>query len=209
MTLYSFFNGEYFYSFNTLSFQEKLSYLTIILNEALINTPISPHLKLLWELRSETCFNAQDIYLQDPKGICFLMCCSKEYIPFENSWPAQKWIPFRSHCLLLALPISTCMLAQQGSPLLRHCPAFCLAARSYLFHSHQPAARKEHNWRALAPQCACKAACSPVRSLPSAVTQWKAAPPSCTQWSDGAVASCQLLQPWLCLAKGAVGQFRL
>lgn len=121
MTLYSFFNGEYFYSFNTLSFQEKLSYLTIIFNEALINTPISPHLKLHWELRLETCFNGQDTYLQDPKGICFLTRCSKEYIPFENSRPSQKWISFRGRSFLLALPISTCMLTQQGSPLLSTC----------------------------------------------------------------------------------------
>ena len=91
----------------------------------------------------------------------------------------------------------------------RYCPAFCLAPQGYLSHSRQPAACSEHNWRALALQCASKAACSPVRPLPSAVTQWKAAPPSCIQWSDGAVASCQPIQPSLRLAKGAVGQFTL
>lgn len=60
MTLYSFFNGEYFYSSNTLSFQENYHTWLQVLNGALINTLISPKLKLLWEMRSETWFNTGD-----------------------------------------------------------------------------------------------------------------------------------------------------
>lgn len=165
MTLYSFLNGEYFYSSNTLSFQENYHTWLQVLNEALINTLVSPHLKLLWELRSETWWNVQDTSLGDPKGICFLPRFSTGDIPFENPRPIQKWTPFRS----------SRWVGTNGW----HLKAGTARHPSSPQVANEVVQQRQVTFPTpVSLQHACKATYSPAWLLLSAVTQWKAAPPS-------------------------------
>lgn len=178
----NFFNGEYFYSSNTLSFQENYHTWLQVLNGALINTPISPHLKLLWEMRSETWLNTEDTSqrLKGEGTQKVLVTLLHGGHPPWTLKPSLSAIALAEPELMLS---PEQQLARQHVPLLRtsrtarrNSPAPCLTG--WVLLSPLPSAcgrqaahlSREHGWElGLKPLA------------PHARTQGRAAPPPCAE----------------------------